>query len=166
MYAELTKSKKCTKCNIVKSFSEFQKCKKAPDKMSWYCKPCIKSVISKYASSTKAYKEKNKHKIKKYMKRYSKAWRLRKFFGIKISDKNKMLKKQKYKCAICNKRETGTHNNKGFIQKRELCLDHCHVSGKIRGLLCNKCNRGLGFFNDCVPRLKKAVKYLVKNSKK
>lgn len=42
----------------------------------------------------------------------------------------------------------------------KLVVDHCHASGKIRGLLCDLCNRGIGHFNDSVELLYKAIKYL------
>lgn len=39
-------------------------------------------------------------------------------------------------------------------------LDHCHKTGKFRGWLCNRCNRGLGYFDDCVEGLERAISYL------
>jgi len=39
-------------------------------------------------------------------------------------------------------------------------LDHCHTTGKIRGFLCQKCNHGLGLFNDSIQALKSAIEYL------
>jgi hypothetical protein len=55
-------------------------------------------------------------------------------------------------CAICNK-------SRG---KQRLNIDHCHVTGKTRGLLCAGCNRGIGFFDDDTNRLSKAIAYLEK----
>lgn len=55
-------------------------------------------------------------------------------------------------CSICGKRETA----KGL----SLSIDHNHRTGKIRGLLCGKCNKGLGGFKDKPQLLLKAVKYL------
>lgn len=39
-------------------------------------------------------------------------------------------------------------------------LDHCHMTGKFRGWLCNRCNRGLGYFDDCIEGLQQAIRYL------
>lgn len=49
-------------------------------------------------------------------------------------------------------------------QKAKLVLDHCHVSGVFRGWLCNKCNLGLGLFNDSVKVFRRAIKYLERNT--
>ena len=55
--------------------------------------------------------------------------------------------KQEFKCAICN-------------EQTDLAVDHCHNSMKIRGLLCNNCNNGLGRFKDNIELLENAIKYL------
>jgi hypothetical protein len=61
-------------------------------------------------------------------------------------------------CAICRKPETYTHHMTKKIAN--MAVDHCHVTGKIRGLLCHKCNHGLGKFGDDVSLLRKALAYL------
>jgi len=68
-----------------------------------------------------------------------------------------LLEAQGAKCAIC-----------GAIQGHQSCygkvcrlaVDHDHRTGKVRGLLCNNCNRGLGRFRDSVENLEAAVRYL------
>ena len=55
------------------------------------------------------------------------------------------------KCAICGSERQGRNHS----------LDHCHATGKLRGILCNKCNSGLGFFRDRIDLLEKAIAYLV-----
>lgn len=68
------------------------------------------------------------------------------------SDKfNEMLATQKRKCAICGN---------ACKTERSLAVDHCHKTGKIRGLLCGKCNVTLGLVDDDVDRLKKMIAYL------
>ncbi len=64
----------------------------------------------------------------------------------------KLLKHQKGSCAICNK--------KAEEFNKFMSTDHCHKTGTIRGLLCQKCNVGLGMFNDNVETLQQAAKYL------
>ena len=85
---------------------------------------------------------------------------------IKISkeDYEKMLVSQNGVCAICKKEETSIHPFKkhGSIIKR-LAVDHCHKTGKIRGLLCERHNKGLGFFQDSIEILEAAILYLKKD---
>lgn len=74
---------------------------------------------------------------------------------------NTIFSQQNGVCAICGRPETakGIH---GRI--RRLATDHCHSSGKIRGLLCGRCNSGIGYFQDNTESLKEAVKYLEKHN--
>jgi hypothetical protein len=76
---------------------------------------------------------------------------LYKDFGLTYKDYDDMLEKQDGVCAIC-----GGHNSSG----KALSVDHCHSTGKIRGLLCLHCNVGLGYFRDNPMRLLDAVEYL------
>lgn len=63
-----------------------------------------------------------------------------------------MMKDQSLCCAICQKPET--------VQKLKFSIDHCHETGKIRGLLCINCNLGLGRFEDNADRFRRAADYL------
>lgn len=67
------------------------------------------------------------------------------------------MKKQNGTCAICNQPEI-VKNNQGQIIS--LAVDHCHVTGKTRGLLCFCCNVGLGVFKNNPNLLRKAAEYL------
>jgi transposase-like protein len=78
---------------------------------------------------------------------------LRKRYGITLTEYRKMLRKQKYKCAICGK------HYKEF--KRALAVDHNHKTGRIRGLLCLYDNsRLMKYLRDNKKRTKGLVKYL------
>lgn len=79
-------------------------------------------------------------------------------YGLTLTQYRFLLRSQKRKCFIC-----------GYVSKVDLknpkhCMDlqvdHCHDTGKVRGLLCVRCNMGLGYFKDNTERLKKAVEYL------
>ena len=65
-------------------------------------------------------------------------------------DYNLLAEVQGNKCAICGTAPTN----------KKLDLDHCHETKKIRGLLCNNCNRGLGHFKDNPELLRKAIDYI------
>lgn len=70
-----------------------------------------------------------------------------------------MILDQNNLCLICKKPETNK-NKHGDI--RPLSVDHCHTTGRVRGLLCNQCNAGLGNFKDDLDSLRSAVEYLSK----
>jgi|SRR3989442_882027 len=70
-------------------------------------------------------------------------------YGISWQDYKAMAARQAGACAIC-KRKPG----------RTLHIDHCHSTGKVRGLLCNNCNSGLGSFDDQCSLLQAAAEYL------
>lgn len=83
---------------------------------------------------------------------------LKRTFGLTLEDYNQILKSQKEKCAICQ-----IHYSEARLA---LAVDHCHVTGKIRGLLCDLCNRGLGFFKESEVVLYRAAEYLTKDDDK
>lgn len=66
-------------------------------------------------------------------------------------DFDSMLESQGGACAICRTKEPGGRN---------WCVDHCHDSGKVRGILCLECNAGLGKFKDNPDFLRRAIEYL------
>jgi hypothetical protein len=74
-------------------------------------------------------------------------------YGITVEDYDVMLTSQNGGCAICGAEKPGGRT-------RYFAVDHCHATGDVRGLLCTKCNRGLGLFNDDTGRMERAVKYL------
>lgn len=71
----------------------------------------------------------------------------RRRFGLDPEGYETLLRTQKGKCAICRK-------------KRKLVVDHDHVTGRVRGLLCQPCNMGIGGLDDDVKLLRRAIKYL------
>ena len=73
-------------------------------------------------------------------------------FGIGLEDYNIMFANQNGCCAIC-----GKHQDE---MNKKLHVDHCHTTGKIRGLLCINCNLAIGNFFDNITLLKNAIKYL------
>ena len=74
-------------------------------------------------------------------------------FSLTVDEYDKMLENQQGKCAICRCDRK--------IQKRNFAVDHCHATGKIRGILCGNCNSGLGFFKDNPQSLTNALTYLI-----
>jgi hypothetical protein len=86
---------------------------------------------------------------------------LKKNFGITLEQYNVMLETQEGVCAICKNPETTINHQTKKIQA--LSVDHCHTTGKIRGLLCNLCNTGLGKFRENPDFLAQAISYVIKH---
>ena len=92
-----------------------------------------------------------------------KAWNLKKNYGLSLDEFLEMALNQRGKCKICNNREQQVNSLSeidGMTQAVMLSVDHNHKTGKIRGLLCSKCNRGLGFFRDNPDLLRTAAAYI------
>ena len=135
-------SKICTRCLVEKPLSEYHSKKKRngdPGKMS-RCRSCECEV-----KKLKYNPEKQRRQV------------LKKNFDLTPEDYESILSAQGGSCAIC-----GTTN---FLYSRgkRPHIDHCHQSGKIRGLLCGHCNIGLGQFFDNVALLGNAITYLKNN---
>lgn len=84
---------------------------------------------------------------------------LQRTYGLTLQMYRRLLRSQNYACAICGKKVTDK-KIKNFHLKMELCVDHDHSSGLVRGLLCGNCNSGLGMFKDSQQSLNNAVNYL------
>lgn len=69
---------------------------------------------------------------------------------VKLIKSNPDIHSTPFDCGICDKR----------ITFGEMKLDHCHATHRIRGYLCNRCNLGLGYFQDSIPTLRKAITYM------
>jgi hypothetical protein len=84
--------------------------------------------------------------------------RLKSRFGITLEQYNEMFKKQNGVCAICKMPEK--HIDKRFNRPRNLAVDHCHNSKKVRGLLCFDCNSGIGKLKDSYELIMIAANYI------
>ena len=123
----------CSTCKVEKKYSEFNRHKNQPHGFGYLCKGCLAKKHDPVKARTK---------------------RIKKVFGITFDDYNRMLKSQNNRCAICNSTATGNRRHKN------LNVDHCHTTGKVRGLLCHGCNSGIGSMKDDVELLDKAIAYL------
>lgn len=84
---------------------------------------------------------------------YGRKAHLKRTYGLTEEDYNTLLSKQQYKCFSCGVSHGAFKNDRLFI-------DHCHKTGKIRGLLCHGCNIALGSVKDNIETLKNLIKYL------
>lgn len=90
---------------------------------------------------------KNAEKYKQAGRRYS----LKKFYGMALDEYDVLFAAQGGLCLICSRPVEG---------ERGLAVDHCHKSGKVRGLLCRPCNSALGLFEDSIERMQNAIAYV------
>lgn len=167
MVSELI-TKACSKCKYVKDLSQFYNDRKYKYGKGSLCKDCKRKESKERAKrklESEEGKKLNRLRSKSYREREPEKykWSVKqatyKKLGIKITKEeyDKMYVDQNGKCAICENPPTGF--------KKSLCLDHCHDSLKVRGLLCDNCNAGLGKFKDDIDILLKAVDYLKKHAK-
>ena len=140
--------KKCTVCKESKPYTEYHRLKISSDGFGYRCKPCDTLARA-------AYRERNKDRRRRLDQEQNWASR----FSLTREGYEAMLANQGGRCAIC-----GTTNPCGegstATHLQHLAVDHCHTTGKIRGLLCNPCNRGIGMLKDDPALLEKAATYL------
>lgn len=91
----------------------------------------------------------------RYNPNYERNKRLVNRYGININEYNEMLSSQEGKCLLCERHRSEF--------KKALAVDHDHNTGKVRGLLCDHCNKGIGCLQDNVTILQKAISYLQKH---
>jgi len=153
--------KKCSKCGETKPESAFSVNQSQ-------CKSCRSATQRAWRErnpgredeSNRKWREKNSDRLKSKATKWQKenptkvietSWRSG---GIDLSWEGylMLLEQQEFSCAICGEKHT---------EGKKLQVDHCHSTGKIRGLLCHRCNKGLGFFRDSADSLNRAIDYLL-----
>lgn len=167
----MTIGKVCKRCLIKQDVTEFYK-------FRWVCKSCCvakakqrqESHKDSHRTSSAAYYKRNRERCLEYSKARKKAnWgsvlvsarasnrnRRLKMMGASIDDFLAALESQGGRCAICQVNQVGADGGKNVH------VDHCHKTGKFRGILCAGCNKGLGHFCDEPENLRRAAAYLVR----
>ena len=128
--------KECSKCKRVLPVANFGRKANDPQIFRASCKQCL-----------------NEYRYKHQFREATAA------FGITVAGYQELLSRQGGGCAICGVRDPGSKGS-SLRNRRRFALDHCHTTGVLRGLLCNRCNIGLGNFNDDASRLEAAAAYL------
>lgn len=142
----------CGKCGQDKPLAEFSRSK---NKSSW-CRACC-------AESARTWRQANLEKARQYdrdrqdrqrtgqAKEWARFYRWLTRHGLRPEDYHELFERQGGVCAICRNPAP---------ERQFLHIDHCHETGKVRGLLCPACNMGLGQFRDRTDLLSGAIKYL------
>lgn len=133
----------CRKCGVPKEPEDFYK--KRGGYSSNTCKICE-------TEANKIWQKNNKEATR----RKAKNWRLKHVYKITPEEIEKLREVQENKCAICNKPDDETFNG----NQKGLVIDHCHKTGKVRGLLCYQCNHAVGMFKDSQEAAFNAYMYL------
>lgn len=135
-------TRQCKRCTKYKSVDEFSLADSKTGRLRSYCKTCDSARVDAWAKSHK------KERSAVYRRRH-----LKRTFGITEEQYESIKRIQDGKCAICGKDEKDARGGM-------LCVDHCHNSRKIRGLLCFECNIALGNFHDDLNILRRAAEYI------
>ena len=142
--------KKCNKCNLQLTTESFRTRKNGNNLNYIYptCKKCETKINNANPNQKIAclkYRSKDLSKYKKKIKRIERV------YNISQNEYETLLNNNNGLCLGCN-------------EKKSTDLDHCHKTGKIRGLLCNGCNMALGLLNDNINTLKRLSKYLTEHN--
>lgn len=149
---------------MTKNLMAFPKLKAGKNGIHSNCYECIRKYRAIYRSENRQYlREKSnisakKNRPKNRLKYKDRALKMK--YGITLDEYNIILKAQNFVCKICYKKETGKYNN-GDI--KSLAVDHCHKTKKVRGLLCENCNRALGLLKEDINIVQAVIEYLKGN---
>lgn len=147
----------CSTCKEEKELNQFHNSAKLHAGYRVKCKKCANLATRK---SYIKHNQKQLIKSREYRSSNPDAGRNARFkykYGISLEEYNLILKAQDYKCAICPNKHT---------LKSKLDVDHSHDTGKVRGLLCRRCNLAIGQFKDSMLLLESAIKYLENNGQR
>lgn len=135
-------------------------------KKKWY-----QANREKVRQQQKEYYFKNAERLRKKAKKWRKNNKeakknseLQNKYGISVEQFNVMLVEQNGVCAICEQVEQSIDPRTNTV--RTLAVDHCHVTGRIRGLLCSHCNRAVGLLKENIKVMKSMISYLERFSDK
>ena len=131
--------KTCSRCGVEQPLSDYHFDKRY-NKPRSYCKSCQREM-------GREWRAKNADKVREANKRYALTHKLKHKYNLTEDEYRQALEDSKGRCQICCK-------------ERKLFIDHCHETGKFRGLICSQCNSALGLMEDSVDRLQSAQDYL------
>src|SRR2546421_13021928 len=137
-------TKTCGKCNAIKPITDFSLNKGKGDGRHYWCKACANE-----------YNKKRNKGL--YTEAFVRAKNLKQLYGLSSEEYQAMFLAQNGVCAACGKSETTLDFRTN--QLKNLQIDHCHKTGKVRALLCKECNNALGLLHDDLERIRLLLKY-------
>ena len=139
--------KTCSRCKKLRPDSQFW-IERRRGRLGSRCKDCTREVSREWRAKNPEFEKRRYAAIKEK----TRERHLVRKYGVDLAEYERMLKEQCGACAICGKRQT-----------RSFDVDHCHETGKVRGLLCTSCNRLLGHSGDNPKNLIAATAYLIRS---
>lgn len=150
-------SKNCNRCRRLLPAGSFNKNRRFLDGLQSYCRECHKAHNADLYQRNKtnpAWVAKDRERNRQQFKKNGRAAALRKLYGITVRQYEAAYEAVAGLCEICGQK---------CVTGKTLAVDHDHETGAVRGLLCRKCNSGLGLFNDSTELLKAAAEYLTRS---
>ena len=141
--------KTCSQCKVEKPKTEYHKMQAQKSGLRPECKACTKKKKDEWRA---ANPDKHKAGYDRYNKYYREGPLRQKLFGITKEEYDKLLADQDGVCVICRDRNNDS--------TRSLAVDHDHETGIVRGILCDRCNRGIGYFRESLELIERTVQYL------
>lgn len=153
--------KLCPRCDEIKPLDEFIRNKGSVNGRGSYCRPCAnayrKLQIARDPEAARVYVRKWQTEINPESFKCSKRkWRLRASYGLSVEEYDVMLLQQGGGCAICCRPPDDNYSGLLYV-------DHDHDSGNVRGLLCQRCNFGIGLLGNNTDLLTKAAEYVAQH---
>lgn len=153
--------KRCRKCDVDKSLDQFPLRKEARDGHGYVCRQCRNADRTAYAVRERERRA-NDPEFRDRRRSYERSYRARterrlrslhykRTYQVSVEEYDRLFAEQGGCCAICKGKPSRT---------KHLHVDHCHETGRVRGLLCDSCNLGLGSFKEDPERVTKAADYL------
>lgn len=167
------KTKVCGDCKQIKPLLEFYKKPNGHPRSA--CRTCHSAATRRWNEENREYRlayvkewnAKNFEKRREYNRKerenrtpekisrdrdYNFSWKLKRKYGLSLKEWKDLLSSQEGVCALCRKRE----NSNSY----KLNVDHCHETGRVRGLLCSPCNRALGVLGDTPEKIEHVLGYV------
>jgi hypothetical protein len=150
--------RRCTKCRVKKHLeTEFSVHAAGKNGYRRQCKQCVSEYQRDYQRSYRERRTKGeRERLREYKRKKAFLYNLRRLYGITVEEYEDLRRAQGDKCAVCGD---------AFLSDTPH-VDHCHRTGRVRGLLCGPCNRALGIMKDSINLLKSAIRYLRANGEK
>lgn len=164
--ASVPRTLKCGRCHKRKKVEKFSPSPRHRSGLFPWCKPCKSAYQANYIATVpkevrvekqrawKAKRDSDKEARASFLRK-STAYSLKCRYGITAHEIVELAAFQGSTCAICKAPPPDVAKKRGGLH-----VDHDHATGKVRGLLCEPCNQGLGFFKDSVTALQFAIAYL------